>query len=117
MSDDKVIHAFPSRELPECPVSIERRAGYCQHARITLVEHDRNIVCAECGRTLDPFDYLLKEAFAIRRGWDEARHLAHLLVEKRQQVADLDKERKRLQAQVRRLKEKPGTTLDVRKPL
>lgn len=116
MSDEKIIHAFPTREAPECPVEIERRAHYCSHGKITLVTHDRCVVCAQCGATLDAFDYLLREAHAIRRGWEAYRQLERMIEEKRQQIADLEKERKRLQAQVRRAKDKPGATLDLRGP-
>jgi len=103
MSDEKVIHAFPSKELPECPVTIERRVGYCQHQSINLIEHDRQVVCTKCGATLDPFDYLLHEARAISYGWEKYREVIRLIEERRKQLADLDKEKKRLQGQVRRL--------------
>lgn len=103
MSDDKVIHAFPTRELPECPVSIERRSSYCQHPTITLVPHDRAVICAKCGAALDAFDYLMKEAQAIRYGWETYRQVIQLVQEKRQQVADLDREKKRLQGRIRTL--------------
>ena len=103
MSDEKVIHAFPSRDLPECPVSIEQRHIYCRHDEISLVPHDRAVVCRKCGATLDPFDYLMKEAQAIRSGWEHYRQVMRLVEERRQQVADLDKEKKRLQGRIRTL--------------
>lgn len=117
MSDDKVIRPFPSRELPECAVDIERRMGHCNHQQITLVEHDRVVLCAVCGATLDPFKYLLDGAYAIRRAWQDHRYVEQEVARKRQQIADLDKERKRLAAKVRTLKAKEVDTLDLRKPL
>ena len=116
MSDDKVIQAFPARELPECPVDVERRVGFCLHGQITLVEHDRQVVCAQCGATLDAFNYLVAGALAIRRGWQDHRYVQEELKRKRQQLEDLEKARKRLQAAVRRLKQ-GHDALDLRKPL
>lgn len=103
MSEDKIIHAFPSRDLPECPVTIERRTGFCLHPEISLVEHDRQVTCAECGATLDAFDYLMKEAVAIRSGWEKYRHVTTMVNEKLQKIAELEKQRKRLQGQIRTL--------------
>lgn len=117
--DEKIIQAFPPKELPECPVDEARpKWGYCDHGRITLVEHDRAVLCQDCGRSLDPFQYLLDGARAIRRGWADHRHAVQLIKEKREQLETLEKERKRLAAQVKRMKDKTvGYVLDVRKPL
>lgn len=119
MSEDKVIQAFPAKELPECPVDEAQRPWrHCDHGRITLVEHDRAVICQDCGATLDAFRYLLDGARAIRRGWQDYRHVASLVKEKRTQIEALEKERRRLASQVRRLKEKSSpNVLDVRKPL
>ncbi|WP_313036604.1 FtsB family cell division protein [Stenotrophomonas acidaminiphila] len=114
--DEKIIQAFPARDLPECPVDVERRVGFCQHRKITLVEHDREVVCTECGAKLDPFNYLLAGALAMRHGWSDHRYVVEELKRKRQQLEDLEKARKRLQAQVRRLKQ-GHDALDLRKPL
>jgi hypothetical protein len=103
MGEDKIIRAFPSRDLPECPVKVEEKAGYCRHGEIALVAHERRIECAECGATLDPFDYLLGDARAIRRGWENYRHVQQLIKERMETIAKLDKEKRRLQAQVRRI--------------
>lgn len=104
MAGDKIIRAFPSKEVPDCPVSFdERHHAYCQHPAINLNTHDRLITCAKCGATLDPFAYLVAEAKAIRCGWDSYRQVQHMITERRQQLADLDREKKRLQGQVRRL--------------
>lgn len=118
MSDDNVIRTFPKKGLPECPVEVGQRFGYCRHRSIMVVEHDRQVICTECNATLDAFDYLRGEALAIRRGWESYRHVEQLCNEKQQRIADLEKERKRLTAQVKRLKGKAqGVAIDVRKPL
>lgn len=33
---------------------------YCGHHRITLHEEPRTVVCRDCGRTIDPFDVLIR---------------------------------------------------------
>ena len=104
MPEDKVIHAFPSRELPDCPVAIERGPVMpCMHPEITINEHERAIRCSKCDASLDAFDYLRREACAIRRGWEEHRYVMQLVKEKREQIEALDKQKKRLQGQIRTL--------------
>jgi hypothetical protein len=104
MTNDKIIRAFPSKEVPDCPVSFDdRHHSFCEHPAINLNTHDRLITCSKCGATLDPFAYLVSEAIAIRRGWDRYRQVQHMIAERQQQLADLDREKKRLQGQVRRL--------------
>lgn len=71
MTDEKVL-AFPAKgDIPVCPVEIVRgrEYGWCNHDKIRLNEHDRCVLCANCGATLDPFEYLKGGAVAIRRGW------------------------------------------------
>lgn len=118
MSDDKIIQAFPARsDLPENPVTVVRESGYCGHPAIRLIEHDRAVICAKCGATLDPFDYLKGEAQAIRSAWDSHRMVkakAEQLVER---ITVLEKEAKRLSALVRRLKAKEPAPTDFRAPL
>lgn len=120
MSDDKIIHAFPKRdELPECPVDVERKLHFCDHKKIRLIEHDRVVLCVDCGATVDPFAYLVKGAYAIREGWRLHRELGRCIDERREQLEKLNKEKSRLQAVVRRLKQKAGDaeTLELRRPL
>lgn len=119
MSDEKVIHAFPNRsEIPECSVSIETKPGYCRHEQIRIVEHSRTVECAKCGASLDPFDYIRGEAYALRRGWQDYKSISAMVREKQEAICVLEKERKRLHAQVKRLKDKaPVDSLDMRRPL
>lgn len=123
MADDDKVLSFPVRAVPECPVEVvnTRNPGkFClYHMRIRLDVHKRVVECADCGQILDPFDYIAAGAQAIRRGWQEHAHVESLIREKRDQVTALDKERKRLQPILKRMREKVGTndgTLDLRKP-
>lgn len=113
MSDDKVIRAFPGRELPACPVTIEEQRGYCRHPRIVMSEHDRSVICAECSATLDPFDYLRNDAYAMRQGWERHRQVQQKIQQLREQCDLLEKEKRRLSGAVRRLKEKAGAPIDL----
>ena len=119
MSDAKTVIRFPGKsELPDCPVGVERRLGFCNHDKIRLVEHDRAVVCANCGATIDPFDYLLKGAYAVRHAWQLHAQVVAKTSELQRAVDDLQKERKRLGAMVKRLAAKTaGDVIDVRKPL
>lgn len=120
MSDEKVIQAFPPKpQLPENPVElVEDRWNYCQHKSIRIITADRQVVCRECGATLDPFNYLLSEARAIAHGWQKYREVMALTSQRIEEIAKLEKEKKRLQGQVRNLKRQADeVTLDVRRPL
>lgn len=115
MSDDNVIHAFPARgELPELPVEVERSRAYCNHPTIRLIEQDRQVVCLKCGAQLDPFNYLLAEAVALARGWQNYRELAARHRDLAEQVKKLEAERKRLTAANKRLQDKVDKTVSVR---
>lgn len=119
MSGDNTIVSFPRKtELPECPVTVEEKRGFCRHDRIRLVEHDRNVVCADCGAAIDAFTYLLHGAYAIRSAWQNHRMVEHKIEELQKTVGALEKEKRRLASAVKRLREKPQVdVLDVRKPL
>jgi hypothetical protein len=118
MDDNKVIHAFPVSDLPENLVAIESRpAGvplHCAHNKVTLNEHDRVVNCTDCGATLEAFNFLLSNARTLQMAWRNHAEAARRVAELNQSIAVLAKEEKRLRAQVRRLKDKPGVVLDVR---
>ena len=114
---DNIIHAFPAKVLPDCPVDVERPSVWCLHPAITIVEHDRLVICSKCGAAIDPYEYLRSQALAIRRGWDAYRMVMHQEKQKRDQVEQLDKVRKRLAAQVKRLQaQAPGVSVDLKSP-
>jgi cell division protein FtsB len=120
VSEDKVIHAFPSRDpVPECPVDVKQRTFHCRHEKVSVDENIRMIVCTQCEARIDPFDYLRGEAYALRRGWQDYQSVVAATTEKRAACEKLEKERKRLQAQVKRLRDKApaSDTLDMRRPL
>lgn len=115
MSD--VIHAFPGSELPANPVTFadSKPPGapyYCRHEQIRLDRHLRVVECAVCGAVLDPFDYLVTEACAMREGWRRHKEVRASLLELIERVDALKKEEKRLKAAVKRAADKlPPMTL------
>lgn len=117
MSDNVTRFPGGAGDLPENPVTVERTTGYCQHPAIRLVEQDRTVICAKCGATLDPLDYLRGQAHAIRSAWDAHRMVKHKADQLVERIGTLEKEAKRLGALVRRLKAKEPAPLDFRKPL
>lgn len=118
MADEKVIRAFPANELPENLIAIEPRAPgkpyFCAHEKISLNAHDRTVNCAQCGATLDPFDFLLNNAKTLQMAWQNHRSASMKVSELNERIAALAKEEKRLRAQVKRLQDKAGSVLEVR---
>lgn len=114
MSDTVV--SFPGAEpLPENLIQrVDKDPwSHCQHGRITLDEHQRSVTCRDCGRVLDPFQFLQQQADLLRRAWsnhDSAQHKVQELVDR---IAALKKEHDSLLGKVRRLKEKMPV-VDVR---
>ena len=118
MSDNKVVQAFPSAELPENLMQIEKRSAgvpfYCQHDAVMLNEHDRVVTCSRCGASLDPFNFLLSNAKTIQMAWHNYREAKNKVGELNDRIAILAKEEKRLRAQVKRLHEKGAGVLNLR---
>jgi len=117
-----VIHAFPSREVQEPPVRLEPEhyRNHCHHLSITLQEHERQVVCSECGAVLDPFDYLRGQVIAIRRGWGRYQEAQTRESKLRESIVQLEREQKRLKAQNQRLRDKAAASpfaLDMHKTL
>lgn len=113
MSDEnKVVNAFPSRELPENLMQIEPRNQAlpysCNHEAIRLDAHDRAVYCARCGATLDAFSFLLNNAITIQRAWQHHGEANRKVRELLDRIEVLQKEEKRLSAMVKRRAEKVG---------
>jgi uncharacterized small protein (DUF1192 family) len=117
MFDEKVVHAFPSAELPDNLMQIEKRKDvpmFCQHENVRLDAHDRSIHCAKCGAALDPFNFLLSNAKTIQLAWENHRMVMDKVREINERINVLSKEEKRLRAQVKRHQEKGGAVISVR---
>ena len=107
--NDKIV-TFPGAEpLPENLIQRQedpkRYTRYCDHGRITLDEHNRLVSCAECGATLDPFQYLLKQADVLQRAWTNYRIAAKKVEDLSTSISNLLAEEKRIKGRVRRAKE------------
>lgn len=126
MSDDKVVQLPGTQPLPDNPLSIvdsspNTSARMCSHlGGAELDVHTRTVTCTECGRVVDAFDYLLRQATVIQRAWTLHKQVTARVHEVSARVAALDKEEKRLKGRIQRAREKaqPSTTvrIDPRKP-
>lgn len=115
MSDTKVL-TFPGAEpIPENPITIEqpKRLTFCSHESVSLDEHQRVVNCRQCGAVLDAFSFLRDNARTLQRAWQNYRTVNAKVAEVQERVELLERERKRLSAQVKRLQEK-SPALDVR---
>jgi hypothetical protein len=115
--ESKVVHAFPTSELPENLMQIEPRNPalpyHCAHEAIRLDQHDRAVFCARCGATLDPFMFLVNNAVTIQRAWQNHAEAMRKVRDLNDRIEVLAKEEKRLSAMVKRRQEKVGV-VDVR---
>lgn len=111
----KVVSLPGAEPLPENLLQASDRDpwSHCAHGRITLDVHERTVNCRDCGRVLDPFQFLQKQADLLQRAWsnhDAAKRKVQELVDR---IHALKKEHDSLQGKVRRLKEKMPV-VDVR---
>lgn len=104
---EKVVQ-FPGAEsLPENPISITPAPfGFCNHELITLDEHRRLVICSQCDRAIDPYDYLLGNARTLQRAWTNYAELQRRASAKVESIEALERTEKNLKAKVARLKEK-----------
>ncbi|MER2492333.1 hypothetical protein [Catenovulum sediminis] len=76
----------------------------CMHSAVFVVEHSRNLECRKCGKVIDPFDFLLKEAQKQQNTIFDIRGLISEKEKLSQEVEGLKSEKRNIQAQIRRLK-------------
>jgi len=110
MDDSNVIQAFKPTELPEQTFVIEKppvgRPFHCGHGRLSIDPHNRSIECADCGKTLDRFDYLHNNAHVLARAWQDHASVRRELSTMQERITELKKDEKRLKAQISRHKDK-----------
>ena len=78
----------------------------CRHKNITCEDHTRQIQCQTCGKTLDPFDWIFRQGIEQERAVFDLQHIRHETQLAMKEIADLYRQKRNLQAQVKRLKEK-----------
>lgn len=106
---NNVVELPGANPLPENPVQLAPpRKGFCSHDAIVLDEHHRSVICADpqCGAVLDPFNFLLHNAFLISRAWQRHREVMRTVSEMVERVDTLKREEKRLRQMVKRLHSK-----------
>jgi hypothetical protein len=110
----EVVHAFPG--LPINPLQVEplHDHNYCHHDAIRIIRHERQIVCAQCARVLDPFAYLETNARTIQQAWESHRQVSNQVRELGERLHAMKKEEARLRAKLKRLQEKDGDVTVIR---
>lgn len=112
---EKIVQLPGTEALPENLLESKDKDPYslCQHGRITLDEHQRTVNCRDCGRVLDPFNFLQYQAHLLQRAWRNHDMAKAKVSELNTRIEALTKELKSLQGKVARAKEKVPT-IDVR---
>lgn len=109
------IRQFPGTEVPEQPLSVERRPfGFCHHEKITLSEHNRTVRCTACDQVFDPFNFLQNEVHRLQDAWERHRQVRTSLSELIDRVEALKKEEARLKGRIKTAKAKVEPAIDVR---
>lgn len=108
MSENVMSFPGAAAELPENPLQLERKRGFCAHDAVRLDEHSRTITCTACGAALDPFDFLRNSAQTLQSAWDRHRYVNDELRELNDRVTALKKEEARLKARIKTAQAKVG---------
>jgi len=60
-TENKDSNIIDIRGEPLEMTEVERKSDYCMshHKKVEVDEHERLIICKECGKVIDPFDYML----------------------------------------------------------
>jgi hypothetical protein len=113
--NDNVVSLPGADPLPENLIQRVDKDPYshCRHSRITLDEHQRTVNCRDCGRVLDPFNFLSTQAGLLQLAWQHHDMAQRKVQELTDRIGALKKEHDSLTGKVRRLKEKMPV-VDVR---
>lgn len=80
----------------------KRSEKFCRCARVFVVEDTRMLECQSCGKIIDPFDFLMKEARQQQSFVFEVSHLKNERKRLEKEVDDLKRIRRNLKSQVSR---------------
>lgn len=103
------ITPFPgAADLPENPIQLVTRHGFCNHDTLLVDEHTRTITCADpkCAASINAFDYLRSQAHRLQFAWANYRSVTVKANEMVDRVTVLKREEQRLRGIVKRLQEK-----------
>ena len=84
----------------------KRKTGFCRCARVFVVEQTRMLECQDCGKVIDPFDFMMQEAKKQNSHVYQISHLKHEKEKLIDEVEDLKRQRRNLKAQVKRASSK-----------
>ena len=114
MAADNITQFPGAGELPPCPLQIKRAQGFCTHPEIRLDDHTRTVECVQCGATLDPFDFLRKNAITLQQAWISHSVLKQDVDRLVERVTALKKEEAKLKARIATAKKKVGGEVVIR---
>jgi hypothetical protein len=77
-------------ELPELKVIIAKDGPieYCPHDQIKIYPHHRVIQCSHCGKSLDPFEYLLAVG---KEENNQLTHVRYLKIQAKQYTEEVER--------------------------
>jgi hypothetical protein len=110
--DEKILHVFGTSETSKLNT---KAAEFCQNGcvRVVVDEADRKLECRDCGRIIEPFDYLWKTA---KRRENVVHDLESLKSEVRLKRGELEKIKAEIQnerAKLRRIAPENDLSLSV----
>jgi hypothetical protein len=103
---DNIIRVIPKEELelPEMAVVIEEKPGpYCPHEQVKAFPFYRTLQCVRCGKTLEPFDYIMHLGSKERNLQTNLRILHYEVKHRQEEKAKLEKEISYLKQQKKKL--------------
>ena len=80
----------------------KRSSKFCRCNRVFVVEDTRMLECQSCGKIIDPFDFLMKEAKQQQLFVFEVSHLKNERDRLQKEVGELKQVKRNLKAQVKR---------------
>lgn len=91
--------------IPQVPLE-PKKAKFCRCSYVTVDEARREVLCRECGRKIDPFDFLFDQAKkqANALAWVKKLYKDQASIQK--DIEELKRQRRNLKAQVDRFERK-----------
>ncbi len=81
----------------------ERKKTACRCARVVVLEYSRMLECQNCGATIDPFDFLWKQAQVQQNSAFDITIKRQEIERLSSEIDELKKVKHNLKAQVRRM--------------
>ena len=102
MVDDTVVDFSVGQDLKKKP----REYNFCRCNQVLVNDHTRMLECQHCGKVIDPFDYIWRQANNQERNVFAVRHKKDEIKKFNDEIEELKRVKRNLQGQVNRLKKK-----------